>query len=67
MVIQKSVYNTRQYQAYSVIYISQYASTLGCKVSYLVIWCFKPSQPQRIISGLKINFSLSPSYSFHKS
>ena len=21
--------------------------------SYLVSWCFKPSQPQRVISGLK--------------
>ena len=29
--------------------------------------CFKPSQPQRITSGLKTNFTLSPSYSFHKS
>ena len=34
----------------------------------LVGWCFEPSQPQRIItSGLKTNFNLSPSYSFHKS
>ena len=24
--------------------------------SYLVSWCFKPSQPQRIISGLKETF-----------
>ena len=28
----------------------------------LVSWCFEPSQPQRITSGLKTNFSLSPSY-----
>ena len=33
----------------------------------LVSWCFEPSQPQRIISGLNTNFNLSPSYSFHKS
>ena len=33
----------------------------------LVSWCFEPSQPQRITSGLKTNFTLSPSYSFHKS
>ena len=30
-------------------------------------WCFEPSKPQRITSGLKTNFALSPSYSFHKS
>ena len=33
----------------------------------LVSGCFKPSQPQRIISGLKTNFKLSPSYSVHNS
>ena len=33
----------------------------------LVSWCFEPSQPQRIISVLNTNFTLSPSYSFHKS
>ena len=27
----------------------------------------KPSQPQRITSGLNTNFTLSPGYSFHKS
>ena len=31
--------------------------------SYLVGWCFEPSQTRRIISGLKTNFNLSPSYS----
>ena len=39
-------------------------------VSYLVPWCFEPSHPQRITSGLDTNFTLSPtspSYSFHKS
>ena len=35
--------------------------------SQLVSWCFEPSQPQRITSGLNTNFTLSPSYSFHKS
>ena len=35
--------------------------------SKLVSWCFEPSQPQRIISGLKTNFDLSPSYSIHES
>ena len=29
----------------------------------LVSWCFEPSQPQRITSGLKTNFSLYPSNS----
>ena len=33
----------------------------------LVSWCFEPSQPQRITSGLNTNFPLSPSHSFHKS
>ena len=37
------------------------------EVSYLVSWCFEPSQPQRITSGLNTNFTRSPSYSFHKS
>ena len=32
----------------------------------LVSWCFQPSQPQRITSGLKTNFTLSPSYSLNK-
>ena len=36
-------------------------------VSYLIIRCFEPSQPQRITSGLNTNFTLSPSYSFDKS
>ena len=29
-----------------------------------VIWCFEPSQPQRIASGLNTNFTLFPNYSF---
>ena len=37
------------------------------KLSWSVSWCSEPSQPQRITSGLKTNFTLSPSYSFHKS
>ena len=36
-------------------------------VSQLVSWCFEPSQPRRITSGLNTNFTLSPSHSFHKS
>ena len=32
----------------------------------LVSWCFEPSQPQRITSGLNTNFTLSPGYSFRK-
>ena len=28
-----------------------------------VSWCFEPSQPQRITSGLKAKLGLSPSYS----
>ena len=33
----------------------------------LVSWCFEPSKPQRITSGLRTNFTLPPSHSFHKS
>ena len=36
-------------------------------VSLLVSWCFEPSQPHRITSGLNTNFTLSPSYSIYKS
>ena len=35
--------------------------------SQLVSWHFEPSQSQTITSGLKTNFTLSPSYSFQKS
>ena len=41
--------------------------TLSLRVSKSVSWCFEPSQPQRTASGLKTNFNLTPSYSFHKS
>ena len=34
--------------------------------SQLVSWCFEPSQPQRITSGPKTNFGLSPGYSLNK-
>ena len=33
----------------------------------LVSWRFEPGEPQRMTSGLNSNFTLSPSYSFHKS
>ena len=29
--------------------------------SLLVSWCFKPSQPQRIITGLNTNLTTTPS------
>ena len=41
-------------------------SRLFAKYRDLVSWCFEPSQPQRITSGLNTNFILPPSYSFHK-
>ena len=37
------------------------------RVRSLVGWCYEPSQPQRITSGLNTIFTLSPSYSFRKS
>ena len=42
-------------------------TTWQTKFSYLVCWSFEPSQPRRIISGLKTNFNPSFSYSAHKS
>ena len=44
--------------------------SLVCRVyvsPQLVSWCFEPSQPHRITSGLNTDFTLSPSHSFHKS
>ena len=38
-----------------------------CFFFLLVSWCFEPSQPQWITSGLNTNFTLSLSYSLHKS
>ena len=32
------------------------------ELAKLVSWCFEPSQPKRITSGLNANFILSPSY-----
>ena len=40
---------------------------MSSRITKLVSWCFEPSQPQRTTSGLNTNFTLSPSYSFHKS
>ena len=38
------------------------------QVSSIHRWCFEPSQPLKIMtSGLKTNFNLSQSYSFHMS
>ena len=36
-------------------------------VVVVISWCFEPSHPQRITSGLNTNFTLSTSHSFHKS
>ena len=46
-----------------------YQTKFGYKQTYSleVSWCFEPSQPQRITPGLNTNFTLSPSYSFHRS
>ncbi|WP_419589404.1 hypothetical protein, partial [Thiolapillus sp.] len=32
----------------------------------LVSWCFEPSQPQRITSGLNKNFTIPKSYCKHR-
>ena len=36
------------------------------KDNLLVSWCFEPGHPQRMMSRLKTNFILCPSYSFRK-
>ena len=38
-----------------------------CTRTENVVDCLQPSHPPRITSGLNINFTLSPNYSFHKS
>ena len=40
---------------------------MGERVSSSLSWCFEPSQPRRITSGLKVNFSPSVSYFPNKS
>ena len=60
---EKGIWISKFCQPHSRHYLWTQAHT----VSYLVSWCFEPVQPQRIISGPKTNFSLSPSYSEHKS
>ena len=42
--------------------LSHVLMCLSPTLSLLVRWCFEPSQPQRITSGLNTNFTLSPSY-----
>ena len=57
------------------IYVRSEKDHLACgcwlskrqQLKKLVSWCFEPSQPQRITSGLNTNFTLSPSYTFRKS
>ena len=36
-----------------------YIKTAAHRIGWLVSWCFEPSQPQRITSGLNINFTYS--------
>ena len=45
----------------------EWPGSFTCHCGKLVTWCFESSQPQTITSGLNTNFTLSPSYSFHKS
>ena len=40
---------------------------VGWLVDWLVGWCFQPSQPLGVTSGLDTNSNLSLSYSAHKS
>ena len=48
--------------------VAQYTITSNkSKAAQLVCCCFEPGQLQRIISGLKTNFNLSPIYPVHKS
>ena len=60
-----SEWKRQRYQLLSVCAIQ--AKRKQMLVSQLVSWCFEPSQPQRITSGLNTNFTLYPSHSFHQS
>ena len=42
-----------------------FVCVVAIPLSLIVSWCFEPHQPQ--MSGMNTNFTLSPSYSFHKS
>ena len=44
-------------------WLTTYCKCVSYSLKKLVCWCFEPSQPQRIISRLETNISLSPSYS----
>ena len=47
--------------------VSRHITLRSRRVRWLVSCCSEPSLPQRITSGLNTEFTLSPSYSFHKS
>ena len=52
--------NSTCFRAYLHSAGTQHENLHQLSVIKLVSWCFKPSQPQRITSGLNTNFSLSP-------
>ena len=62
--LEKGCLGERERQAFLVAFRSD---ALKFSVIYLVSRCFELSQPQRITSGQKTDFSLSPSYLIHKS
>ena len=64
-------FTSQQFQLSAISCTDGEGTCTHISISYTVVcqllWCFEPSQPQRVISGLKTNFSLSPSCSAHKS
>ena len=64
-------FTSQQFQLSAISCTDGERTCTRISVTYTVVcqllWCFEPSQPQRVISGLKTNFSLSPSCSAHKS
>ena len=60
------VLTTSSYRTVTKAVLKKKVVSKNC-VPELVSWCLEPSQPLRITSGLKTNFTLSPSHSFHKS
>ena len=66
MCVKLSACNTPT-ETLQILQTSKYYKGACLNLERLVSWCFEPSQPQRITSGLNINFNQAPSYSFHKS
>ena len=66
-VIFVTIYAKKHGHKYVLNALNLKSSYLKEKYRYLISWCFEPSQPHRITSGLETNVSTSPTYSAQKS